>query len=93
MHNILLMNCNYALHPFHHLHRFSVRHALTIMTRVRLQAQVMPWEGLLSAPASGTETRQQGIVKLCVPCLDSLTIQELADKITVQWGRIYIGYG
>ncbi len=62
------------------------------MTRIRLQAQIMPWEGPESA-APRAETRQQGIVKLCVPCLDSLTIQELADKITVQWGRIYIGYG
>lgn len=95
----MLVNCtnvnqlNRALHSFHHLHQNSVHHALTLMTRIRLQAQVMPWEGPQSAAPLGTETRQQDIVKLCVPCLDSLTIQELADKITVQWGRIYIGYG
>ncbi len=61
------------------------------MGRIRLQVQVMGWQG--PGPSSSAQTRQGEVDRFCQPCDEQSTIQDLADMIYTRWESVNPGIG
>lgn len=63
------------------------------MKRIRLQIHILPWQDAALSSHPATQLRQEKILPWTEPCDESLTIQELSEKIVQRFANIHKGKG
>ena len=61
------------------------------MGRLRLQAQVLPWDDPDTFPDE--KAYKDATIKMAQPCLEDDTVGDFLELVRERWAKTYVGYG